>query len=76
LLGITKKGDTYLRKLLIQGARALLRVVGRHDDRQSLWVRQLLTRRHKHVVAVALANKLARTIGALLVKGEAFEMAR
>jgi transposase len=76
LLGITKKGDTYLRKLLIQGARALLRVAGRHDDRQSLWVRQLLTRRHKHVVAVALANKLARTIWALLVKGEAFEMAR
>jgi len=65
-----------LRKLLIQGARALLRVVGRHDDRQSRWVRQLLKRRHKHIVAVALANKLARTIWALLVKGEAFEMAR
>jgi len=76
LLGITKRGDTYLRKLLIQGARALLRVVGRHDDRQSRWARQLLTRRHKHVVAVALANKLARTIWALLVKGEAFEMPR
>lgn len=76
LLGITKRGDTYLRKLLVQGARAIMRVVGRHDDRQSRWVRQLLTRRHKHVVAVALANKLARTIWALLVKGEAFQMAR
>lgn len=76
LLGITKKGDTYLRKLLIQGARAVLRVVSRHDDRQSQWVRQLSARRHKHVVAVALANKLARTIWAMLVKGEAFVMAR
>jgi transposase len=76
LLGITKRGDRYLRKLLVQGARAIMRVVGRHDDRQSQWVRQLLTRRHKHVVAVALANKLARTIWALLVKGEQFEMAR
>jgi len=76
LLGITKKGDTYLRKLLIQGARAVLRVISRHDDRQSQWGRQLLARRHKHVVAVALANKLARTIWALLVKGEGFVMAR
>ena len=76
LLGITKRGDTYIRKLLVQGARAIMRVVGRHDDRQSLWVRQLLERRHKHVVAVALANKLARTIWALLVKGDQFEMVR
>lgn len=76
LLGITKRGDSYLRKLLVQGARAIMRVVGRHDDRQSQWVRQLLTRRHKHVVAVALANKLARTVWALLVKGEQFEMVR
>jgi transposase len=76
LLGITKRGDSYLRKLLVQGARAIMRVAQRHDDPQSLWVRQLLARRHKHVVAVALANKLARTIWALLVKGEAFEMVR
>ena len=76
LLGITKRGDSYLRKLLVQGARAIMRVVGRHDDRQSQWVRQLLTRRHKHVVAVALANKLAHTVWALLVKGEQFEMVR
>jgi transposase len=76
LLGITKRGDSYLRKLLVQGARAIMRVAQRHGDPQSLWVRQLLARRHKHVVAVALANKLARTIWALLVKGEAFEMAR
>ena len=76
LLGITKRGDTYLRKLLVQGARAIMRVVGRHNDRLSNWGRKLMARRHKHVVAVALANKMARTIWALLVKGERFEMIR
>jgi len=76
VLGITKRGDRYLRKLLVQGARAIMRVAGRHNDRLSNWVRELMTRRHKHVVAVALANKMARTIWALLVKGEQFEMAR
>ena len=76
LLGITKRGDTYVRKLLVQGARAIMRVVGRHNDRLYNWVRELMARRHKHVVAVALANKMARTIWALLVKGELFEMTR
>jgi transposase len=76
LLGITKRGDTYLRKLLVQGARAIMRVAGRHNNRLCNWVRELMTRRHKHVVAVALANKMARTIWALLVKGEQFEMVR
>lgn len=76
LLGITKRGDTYLRKLLVQGARAIMRVAGRHDDRLSNWVRELMARRHKHVVAVALANKMARTIWSLLVKGEQFEFVR
>lgn len=76
LLGITKRGDRYLRKLLVQGARAIMKVAGRHNNRLCNWVRELMARRHKHVVAVALANKMARTIWALLVKGEQFEMAR
>lgn len=76
LLGITKRGDRYLRKLLVQGARAIMKVAGRHNNRMCNWVRELMARRHKHVVAVALANKMARTIWALLVKGEQFEMAR
>jgi len=76
LLGITKRGDTYLRKLLVQGARAVIRVAGRHDNRLCNWVRELMTRRHKHVVAIALANKMARLIWALLVKGDQFEMAK
>ena len=75
LLGITKHGDRYLRTLLVQGARAIMKVARRHEDRQSQWVRQLSLRRHKHVVAVALANKLARTIWAMLIKGDAFRLA-
>lgn len=76
LLGITKRGDTYLRKLLVQGAHGIMRVAGRRSDRLSTWVCELMTRRHKHVVAVALANKMARTIWVLLVKGEQFEIVR
>jgi hypothetical protein len=52
-----------------------MKVAKRHEDRQSQWVRQLSVRRHKHVVAVALANKLARTIWAMLIKGDAFRLA-
>jgi transposase len=75
LLGVTKQGDTYLRTLFVQGARAALQVVGRRDDAQSRWLKQLLLRRHKHVVAVALANKLARVVWALLAKGESYQPA-
>lgn len=62
LLGISKRGDAYLRTLLIHGARA---VIGRARQREP-WVEQLLARRPKNAVAVALANKMARTIWALL----------
>lgn len=76
LLGIPKRDETYVRKLLVQGARAIMRVVGRHNDRLYNWMRELIAWRHKHVVAVALANKKARTIWALRVKGEQFETTR
>jgi transposase len=65
LLGISKRGDTYLRTLLIHGARAVLRVAEHKPDADP-WLKQLLARRHKNVAAVALANKNARTIWALL----------
>lgn len=67
-LGISKRGDTYLRTLLIAGARA---VVARSD--QSSWISRLLERRHYNVVVVALANKMARTAWAILAKGAAFD---
>src|SRR6266705_6875352 len=62
LLGISKRGDSYLRKLLIHGARATLRWVGRKTNRRSQWRRQLVERRGNNRTAVAIANKNARIV--------------
>jgi len=75
LLGITKHGDPYLRTLFVQGARAVLRTVATRRDRLGQWLRQLLMRRHKHVVAIALANKMARVTWAILAKDRVFQLA-
>jgi transposase len=66
LFGISKRGDVYLRTLLIHGARATLRWIGLKTDRRSTWVRGLIDRRGKNKAAVALANKNARIAWALL----------
>ena len=66
LLGITKRGDTYLRTLLIQGAKSVLKVVDKKTDPRSLWLQNLCARKHKNIAAVALANKNARIAWALL----------
>ena len=66
LLGISKRGDTYLRKLLVHGARATIRWVGGKTDRRSQWMRHLLERRGKNRTVVAVANKNARIVWALL----------
>lgn len=66
LLGISKRGDTYLRTLLIHGARAVIRVAERKVDRANSWLVRIMGRRNKNVAAVALANKNARTVWALL----------
>ena len=73
LLGICKRGDSYLRTLLIQGARAVLRQIGDKADYRSQWLRQLQGRRHANVAAVALANKNARIAWALLAHGETYQ---
>jgi transposase len=65
LQGISKRGDTYLRTLLIHGARAVIRQVERKVNLQG-WLADLLGRRNKNVAAVALANKNARIAWALL----------
>lgn len=67
--GISKRGDTYLRTLLISGARA---VVCR--SARSSWIDRLLQRRPLNVVVTAFANKMARTVWAILVKGLAFDL--
>ena len=66
---ISKQGDRYLRKLLVQGANSLLRHVQTSKTAIAAWARELLTRKPKKVVALALANKLARIVWALLAKG-------
>lgn len=66
LLGISKRGDTYLRTLLIQGAKSVLKVVDKKTDPRSLWLQNLCARKHKNIAAVALANKNARIAWALL----------
>jgi Transposase IS116/IS110/IS902 family len=72
LLNISKKGDRYLRTLLIHGARAALRVAPRHGDRRSQWALGLMRKRGPNVAAVALANKNARVLWKLLSSGEHF----
>jgi transposase len=62
LLGISKRGDVYLRTLLIHGARSVLT----HGKQHDAWLTRLLARRPFNAVVVALANKMARTIWALL----------
>ena len=66
LLGISKRGDAYLRQLLVHGARAVVRTAPNKTDPLSRWLQKLLARRHKNVVVVALANKTARMAWALL----------
>lgn len=72
LLGISKRGDTYLRTLLIHGARAVIRIIERKPN-ADLWLKNLLARRHKNVAAVALANKNVRTIWALLAHDREYQ---
>ena len=71
LLGISKRGDTYLRTLLIHGARSVIRHAENKSD-ESSWLRKLMARRNKNVAAVALANKNARTVWALLAHDRTF----
>jgi transposase len=69
LLGISKRGDAYLRTLLIHGARAVMRTAHRHSDAVSQWACELKTRRGMHKATVAVANKMARQLWAQLAYG-------
>jgi transposase len=73
LLGISKRGDPYLRTLLIHGARTVLTNQSRAKREPDPWLNALLSRRPKNVAIVALANKRARTIWALMAHGRAFD---
>jgi transposase len=69
LMGISKRGDVYLRTLLIHGARAVIQ----HQKKHAPWLETMLLRKPKNVVAVALANKIARIIWALLAHDRMYE---
>ena len=72
LLGISKRGDTYLRTLLIHGARSVIQAAkGRKNAAPRL--KRLLERRHKNIAAVAWANRNARVVWALLAHGREYE---
>ena len=73
LLGISKRGDVYLRTLLIHGARSVLLNLKRHPDRADGWLAHVAARRNPNIAAVALANKNARTVWALLAHGRDYQ---
>ncbi len=70
---ITKMGDGYLRKLLVVGATAILRHVADTQTRTAAWIRSLLERKAPRLVSVAMANKTARIVWALLARGGTYQ---
>ena len=76
LLGISKRGNTYLRTLLIHGARAALPVLSQNNTPLGHWLKAMIERGvHRNAIIVALANKLARVAWAVLRKKKSFELA-
>lgn len=75
LLGISKRGDSYLRTLLIHGARAAILAVQRKADMTDRWLTNLLQRRNPNIAAVTLANKNARIVWALLAHDRNYQSA-
>jgi transposase len=75
LLGISKRGNKYLRKLLVHGARAAMPSLAASATPLGAWLRGLLGRVHKNAATVALANKLARIVWAVLRHGRRFDPA-
>jgi transposase len=76
LLGITKRGDRYLRTLLIHGARSALRQCKLEGDARSRWMARISAARGPNVAAVAMANKNARILWALLSRGDRYRPSR
>lgn len=74
LLGISRRGDRSVRRLLVLCARSYMRCIDKQTGRLAEWVRAMLTRRHSNVVACALANKLARTAWAIVAHHTAFNV--
>jgi transposase len=69
LLGISKRGNEYLRRMLLHGARSVMMQVERNPSALGAWITDLSKRKHHNVTAVALANKMARIAWAMLTRG-------
>ena len=72
---ISKMGNGYLRRLLVVGATSVTRRAATNDTRTGAWVRSLLKRKPVRLVTIAIADKTARTVWALLAKGESYRAA-
>ena len=72
LLGISKRGNKYLRTLFVQGARSVVQQRNKQSTGLSKWLAELLARAHQNVVIVALANKMVRMAWAVLCKNERY----
>jgi transposase len=69
---LTKKGDGYLRKLLVVGATSVIRRARTSASASALWIKALLERRPARVVTVAMANRTARIAWAVLARGDVY----
>jgi transposase len=74
LLGISKRGNVYVRTLLIHGARSAVRAAGNKTDCKSNWIKEIQQRRGNNIAYVALANKTVRTIWAMLKSNKDYEL--
>ncbi|MGG6892356.1 IS110 family transposase [Rhizobium sp. BR 315] len=72
--GITKMGDGYLRTLLVVGATAVIRFAREEGSAKTAWIRKLMEKKPAKVVAVALANKMARIAWAIMTRGEVYRV--
>jgi len=75
LLGISKRGDAYLRTLLVHGARSVLKYSEKKEDKDNLWLKQIAERRGKNKAVVAQANKTTRKVWALLTHQTTYRQA-
>jgi len=73
LLNISKRGDKYLRKMLVNGARSVVNHAHKKEDALNVWVTRLVEKRGRNKATVALANKLARIAWAVTVSGKPYE---
>ena len=73
LLGISKRGNAYLRRLFVHGARSVVANVDRSRHPLGSWMDQLEARMHRNALIVAVANKIARITWAVLASGELYQ---